>query len=740
MDYYLIIVFILFALAISDLIVGVANDAVNFLNSAIGSKVAPRYIIFIVASLGILAGALFSNGMMEVARNGIFQPHNFLFSEIMIIFMAVMFVDILLLDFFNTIGLPTSTTVSIVFELLGAAVAVALVKINTDPNALPLIEYINSAKALTIISGILISVIVAFTVGLIVQWISRLIFSFDYNKALKYFGSLWGGLAISGITYFILIKGIKGASFMSADTNQYIATHAGLIMGASFIFWTILMQLLNWIFKINVLKVIVLVGTFALAMAFAGNDLVNFIGVPLAGYESFKLSGGSQILMDGLNNKVQTPPVFLVIAGIIMVITLWMSKKARSVTETEINLSRQDEGMERFGSSKFSRLLVRKIVNGYGSAVKYVPAPILERVGKRFDQKVYIESQKKVQNPPMFDLVRASVNLTVASMLIAFATSLKLPLSTTYVTFMVAMGTSLADGAWGRDSAVYRITGVFTVIGGWFLTAFIAFTCAFLVALFINWLGVFAIVALIIISVIIVYRTTIKKHKTSNSVIEVDDDATTTEKVIEKCKKGVIDMLDNSMQAYKQTIEGLINDDRRVLRNIINDTDDMEERVKKIKSNIHKTITKINLNPVDTGQHYVQLVYKERDLVGCISQIVKPAYAHVDNNHKPINEKQALELTLLTKIIADFLDTVKKRVKINDYSNFDLVYEQQTEIVEKLQEIHKNQVRRIKNKEVGTKNSILYLNIIAESKNLIQHTVNILKSQRDFYNYSSMPK
>ncbi|MEE4256001.1 MAG: inorganic phosphate transporter, partial [Bacteroidales bacterium] len=479
--FYLVLVIVLFALAISDLIVGVSNDAVNFLNSAIGAKAAPFKIIMIVAALGVLVGATFSSGLMEVARKGIFHPGQFYFSEIMIIFLAVMITDVILLDTFNTFGLPTSTTVSIVFELLGGAVAISLIKIYGSMDTLSdMGKYINSSNALMIIFGILLSVAVAFTVGAVVQYLARLMFTFNYKKNLKYFGSLWGGIALTAITYFMIIKGAKGASFMNDDVKNFIEVNQWTIVAFSFVFWTILFQVLSMISKrINVLKIIVLVGTFALAMAFAGNDLVNFIGVPLAGYESFLAflkSPGTDpnaMFMTALSGKIKTDTWMLLVAGLIMVATLYKSKKARSVVTTSLDLSRQNEGSERFNSTLFSRVLVRHTMNVAKGINYMIPAGVRNAINNRFDiEKVKesnIEQQKK--DAVSFDMIRASVNLVVASILIAFGTSMKLPLSTTYVTFMVVMGTSLADGAWGRESAVYRVTGVISVIGGWFLTA-----------------------------------------------------------------------------------------------------------------------------------------------------------------------------------------------------------------------------------------------------------------------------
>src|SRR6056297_1522927 len=518
MDYiYLIFVIVLFALAISDLIVGVSNDAVNFLNSAIGAKAAPGYIIMIVASLGVLVGATFSSGMMEVARKGIFNPQMFNFAEIMTIFLAVMITDVILLDLFNTIGLPTSTTVSIVFELLGASVALAVVKVAMSDNSSQIGDYINSASALAIIGGILLSIVFAFLIGSVVQYVSRLIFSFRYRRNLKWAGSAFGGLAISAILYFIVIKGMKGATYIPEHILHYVKTHAFTIIGLSFVGWTFILQLFYLLFKTNAPRVVVIVGTFALAMAFAGNDLVNFIGVPLAGLASYKAwaaSGmeASEYMMGVLAQPVQSGTLILLGAGAIMIATLWTSSKAKSVVATSVDLSRQDEGDERFGATKFSQFMVRSSVNFSETLNRIVPKKVRVAVESRFQHP----NESEDPGNPAFDMIRAAVNLSVASILIAIATSLKLPLSTTYVTFMVAMGASLADRAWGRDSAVYRITGVFTVISGWFMTAIVAFSAAFLVALFLNYTSIVGIVIMVGIAAIFIIKTH-AAHKSSEA-------------------------------------------------------------------------------------------------------------------------------------------------------------------------------------------------------------------------------
>ncbi|MDX9817429.1 MAG: inorganic phosphate transporter, partial [Desulfococcus multivorans] len=518
MELYLFALIVLFAIAVADLIVGVSNDAVNFLNSSVGSRVAPRTTIMIIASLGILAGVTFSSGMMEVARKGIFHPQYFLMPELITIFIAVMITDILLLDLFNTFGMPTSTTVSIVFELLGAAIAVSIFKISQNGQALlSLGDYINTGKALAIISGILLSVGIAFVCGVAAQFTTRLIFTFDFAPRLRRYGGLWGGMALSMITYFILIKGAKGASFMTADAVAWINTHTWTILGAGFIFFTILFQVVILTTRINILKPIVLAGTFALAMAFAANDLVNFIGVPLAGFHAFTLAKATAAPlttpMAALQAKVHTSTLFLLGAGAIMVVTLWLSRKARTVTQTEIRLGRQEEGLERFDSSHLSRVMVRMVTGLFEGGRKLCPIAVRRWMRDRLDAEDYLPAPGYDGKTPEFDLLRASVNLMVASALISWATSMKLPLSTTYVTFMVAMGTSLADQAWGLESAVYRVTGVLAVIGGWFFTALMAFTVSLVFAFALAYLDGIALVGLLALVAFIIFRN-FKIHAT----------------------------------------------------------------------------------------------------------------------------------------------------------------------------------------------------------------------------------
>lgn len=737
---YLIIIIILFILAISDLIVGVANDAVNFLNSAIGSKAAPLGWILFVAALGIVIGATFSSGMMEVARKSIFYPGSFTFGNIMVIFLAVMMTDVILLDLFNTFGLPTSTTVSIVFELLGAAVGMAILRISQSETETiaNMAGYINSAKALAIISGILVSVVIAFSVGALVQYLSRIIFSFNYEKPLKYFGSLWGGLAIAAITYFILIKGAKGASFMHEDTVAWIKSHTMVILGFSLLGWTIIMQLLIWIFRLNILRLVVLVGTFALAMAFAGNDLVNFIGVPLAGFESFNIfnnAGGinpNSFMMSSLAGKIKTPTVYLLIAGLIMVITLWLSRKAKSVVKTTLNLSNQDETTERFESSVLARALVRQSIGINKTLRKILPNNFINAIDKRFDA-TYFQKVTKKQKGINFDLIRASVNLIVASILIALGTSLKLPLSTTYVTFMVAMGTSLADGAWDRESAVYRITGVVTVIGGWFFTALSAFTVSLLIALFIAWSFPYGIAIVAIIAVFVLYRTHVFHNKKSEEEAEIKSVETEDGNgIYEVCSNNVISILLATEKAYENTVVALKNEKRKKLKQTEKTVNKLNSEAKKLKKKIPSTIMKLSEEAFESGHYYVEVIDYMREAMHSLYYIVEPAYKHVDNNHKPFTGFQANSLIALSNQIQIYIDRIIKDIGKSNFTNEELILENSKTIVDLIMKDRKKQLKLIKKEPGSTRTNLLYLDILNETKNLVLLIVNTYKSFRDF--------
>ena len=746
MNFYLIVVVILFALAVSDLIVGVSNDAVNFLNSAVGSKAAPRWVIFFVASLGILLGVTFSSGMMEVARKGIFHPDQFYFAEIMIIFLAVMLTDIILLDFFNTLGLPTSIIVLIVFELLGSAVGVSLIKIgNSNETLLDLGKYINSDKAFVIIGGILMSVVIAFVLGALIQYIIRFFFSFNYKKPLKYLGSIAGSVAISAITYFIIIKGAKGASFITKETVQYLNENILIILSISFICWLIILQILTQLFKLDIPKFVVLVGTFALAMAFAGNDLVNFIGVPLAGLESFKAFAANpgmspdHFKMDILTQPVHTETYLLLIAGAVMIVTLITSRKARHVTETEVNLARQDTGDERFGSSGFARLIVRRTLSMNKNIERIMPNKINSIVRKRFEP-----AAEPINDNAAFDTIRAAVNLTVASIIISFATSLKLPLSTTYVTFMVAMGTSLSDRAWGRDSAVYRITGVLTVIGGWFFTALIAFTISVIISLLINFGGVVAITLLLLLAIFLIYRNHIRfRKKEKEKEIDEEESIELVSKIndiLEQSNKTIVKTIITVSKLYYLTIDGLFKGNRKQLKETNYEVVKFDKKAKRLKANLYEIIKQLQEDSIETGHYYVQVMDYLREIAHSMSFISEPVLEHVDNNHSALLPEQVKDLSKLNDEIADYLNLVLNRVKEANYEEFDEVIEKQAFLLNELDEVRINQFKRIKKGEVNTRNSMLYLGILIETKNLLLYIVNLLKSERDFVLFTKQEK
>ncbi|MBN2522572.1 MAG: inorganic phosphate transporter [Bacteroidales bacterium] len=739
---FLIIVIVLFVLAISDLIIGVSNDAVNFLNSAIGAKTAPLHIILIVAGAGVLIGATFSSGMMEVARKGIFFPGAFSFTNIMIIFLAVMLTDVILLDLFNTFGLPTSTTVSIVFELLGAAVGMSILIITRKGQELSAMSgYINSGKALAIIFGILLSVVIAFTVGAFVQYISRLIFTFNYEKTIKYFGAIWGGIAITAITYFILIKGAKGASFMTDEYLAWIKTHTLIILGSSLLIWTIILQLLFWAFRFNILKFIVLTGTFALAMAFAGNDLVNFIGVPLAGFESFRIffkaegTNPDGFLMSSLAGQVETPTLLLLIAGLIMVITLWLSRKARSVVKTTLNLSDQYQVNERFESSFLARSLVRQALTINKGVQKIIPGSFAKKIEKRFDTSYFKKQVKK--NPGIsFDLIRASVNLVVASILIAFATSLKLPLSTTYVTFMVAMGSSLADGAWGRESAVYRITGVVTVVGGWFFTALSAFTISLLIALVLKWTHFYGLIVLIPLAIMLIVKShLVHSKKTASEVKETEKSRISSldgDSVYDNCSENVSNMLMAAAKILDRSVEFLIKEKRKKLKENVKSVKQLNKEAKALKKEIPNTLQKLTEESFESSHNYIEIIDYLREMMHSLSFIVNPCYEHVDNNHAPLTKFQTERLTEMIKDITEYTTEVVGLISNSEYKNAEKLINKALSLNEKITQIRKKQLKLIKKEPGSTRTNMLFMDILNEVKNTILYINNIFKSFRDF--------
>ncbi len=731
---YLIIVIILLGLAALDLVVGVANDAVNFLNSSIGSKVAPLWVILTVASVGVMIGTMFSSGMMEIARSGVFYPEKFTFPAIMMLFLAVMLTDIILLDLFNTFGLPTSTTVSLVFELLGAAVAVAFFSVWTSGSGEHIGEFINSGKALAIIGGIFISIAIAFLAGSIIMYISRLIFSFNYNKTFKYLGAVWGGIALTAITYFAIFKGLKGSVLVSADMLHYLERNMATALLYTFVSWTLFMGILQHFFRVKILKVIVLTGTAALAMAFAGNDLVNFIGVFMAGYDSFNIAqevaatGGdiSQLHMGRLSEPVVANIWWLLGAGVIMVLALWFSKKSRSVTETEVNLARKGDGVERFSSSPLSRSMVRSSLNLSKSIDKIMPVSVKEFIDRQFEPV-------ELENRASFDLIRASVNLTIAALLISLGTSLKLPLSTTYVTFMVAMGSSLADRAWGRESAVYRINGVLTVVAGWLLTALIAFSVSMLVGLFLMWGGKIAIVVMVLLVGFILFKSG-RLHSRRKSKEELHQQILSSEQqLVASCDNEVHLMLDKTLFIYKSVVEGMRDEDRKVVKKAMGEAYELYEKFKdKRDYEVVPTLETIQMNALELEQEYVQLVGFSYEITKSLKAVTEATFRHIDNNHSAFSREQIEDLIIIYKILSDAFAAYKKMEKSGDYSQFALIVNMRETILDLNPKLTKRQIKRVKAGESTTRSSILFLNLVNESKIITLQSSNLMKSHRNF--------
>jgi phosphate/sulfate permease len=733
-------IFILFGLAISDLIVGVSNDAVNFLNSSVGSRVAPRRVIMIVASLGILAGVTFSSGMMEVARKGIFHPQFFTMPELMMIFLAVMLTDIILLDLFNTFGLPTSTTVSIVFELLGAAVAVSMLKLYQAGSSISGVgNYINTGKAMTIIFGILLSVAVAFGVGAIVQFLSRILFTFDYEKRLRRYGALWGGLALASITYFILIKGSKGASFITDETLAWIQGNTGLILLMSFGFSAIFLQALLIFTRVHILKVVVLAGTFALAMAFAANDLVNFIGVPLAGLSAYTVAGGSGDFlgqtMEALRAPVRANTLFLLVAGGIMVATLWISRKSRSVTKTVLSLGRQEEGYERFESTLLSQTIVRIVAALFANVRRIVPGRLREAVNRRLDRSQYRPVPEADGSVPSFDLLRAAVDLMVASALIAWATSLKLPLSTTYVTFMVAMGTSLSDQAWGRDSAVYRVTGVLTVIGGWFFTATMAFTVSLLIAVALYFGGAPVVVAILALAVVLVVRTHLLHRGRAQAeeaaevfnLRKISDSPAAVRVTFEHA--GIF--LQEVSRVLTAGFDGLVASDRQKLKSARAGQRRIQIWSNIIVANIFKVLRLLQWEDVKNTQHYAQTISTLQEISESTRDIVMRSNFHVANNHSRLLDAQVAELRQIRQGVLEILDQASKTLLEKEHPDPETIKSSARDVRKLTHEFDQNQIMRIQNNSSKTRLSILFYAFMWDSLKIAEQTTHLLTVFQD---------
>jgi phosphate/sulfate permease len=758
MDIYLIMIIALGLLAVGDLVVGVSNDAVNFLNSALGSKAISVRNIMILASLGVAVGAVFSSGMMEVARKGIFNPDMFFFSEIMIIFMAVMITDILLLDFFNTLGMPTSTTVSIVFELLGAAVAVSLIKIfATGGDTSMLAEYINVAKATQIIGGILLSVFVAFSVGALVQYISRLMLSYNYEKKANWVGSLFGGVALTSITYFILMKGIKGTAYAKQSFDilngstiaNFMETQVVFIALTSFILLSIFSYVLISFLKINIYKIIIGVGTFSLALAFAGNDLVNFIGVPIAAwqsYEAWSVSGiqATEFSMEVLATKVPTPTILLFIAGMVMVLTLWISSKAKKVTKTEIDLARQQDTKERFKPNFISRGLVRLSINLSNITSRLLPQSSKDIIESRFERPAIKLSSNKSIELPAFDMIRAAVNMMVAAILISIATSFKLPLSTTYVTFMVAMGTSLADRAWGSESAVYRVAGVLNVIGGWFFTAFIAFIGCGLIAFLINLGGPSAIAILLFLALIILARNYIS-HRKETAQIKNEDALSTAES--SSIQGLIIESSSNVSKASKKvkkiftaSINGLATQDLKALKKNKKEVKSLAEEIDDLRNDLFYFIKNLDESTIKGASNfYINVLGSLQDISESLQYISKVTFKHINNNHKALTFNQIRELKEISLELETLFERIKFAFSKNNYKEISSILDSKNQLLKSVREKINNQISRTKSEESSPKNTTLYFSILTESKDLIKATMAMLELYNEQYDSNVEP-
>ena len=745
---YLLILIAITVLAVADIIVGVSNDAINFLNSAIGSKALSLRTIMIVASLGIFIGAVFSSGMMEVARKGIFVPAQFEFGEIMLIFMAVMITDILLLDFFNTLGLPTSTTVSIVFNLLGAAVVMSLIKISHSESETiaDLGNYINTAKAIEIITGILLSVVIAFSVGAFVQWVSRLIFTFNYEKRIKNFGVLFGGVALTAITYFIFLKGLKGTPYYKELKSILDGNEIYIIIG-SFVFWTLFSFIFEKLTKKTVLLVVIAIGTFGLALAFSGNDLVNFIGVPMAAYHSYEawIAGGmdSTMSMAVLEKKVPAEPVLLFIAGTIMVLTLWFSKKAKTVAETEISLSRQGETHEKFEPNRISRAIVKVTsqLSSYFSAI--VPSSISESLSKSFEKPNFTMTKNQSIEAPAFDMIRASVNLMVAGVLIAIATSMKLPLSTTYVTFMVAMGTSLADRAWGRESAVYRVAGVLNVIGGWFGTAIGAFIAAGIVVFLINFNAIVIIPILLLLTVILLYRN-YKFHKTK-STKTIDEDSlseaegSSVQGVIHESAKNISKVVKRTNKIYSNTIDGLAKQELSLLKKSKNQVVKLSDEIDDLRDNITYFIKNLDASSLQASGFYINILGYLQDMSQSLEYISKISYRHINNNHKQLKSGQIKELKEIVDKLEVLFSDIEKAFKSESFEEIGVILNEKKMVYNLLNEKIEKQIERTRSEESSPKNTTLHFGLLLETKDLVDATMNLLEEYHNSFDSSIEP-
>ena len=730
-ELYTVVLAVLAILAISGLYVGVTNDAVNFLNAAIGSKVAKMKTILLVASVGIILGVLTSSGMMEVARSGMFNPGLFTFHEIMMLYVSVMFANVILLDIYNSLGLPTSTTVALVFSLLGAAIAVSLFKISNDASLTlsSLGGFINTTRAMGVISAILLSVLIAFVFGTLVMWISRFVFSFRYLTIFRRWGALWCGASFTAIAYFAVFKALKG---VLAGTAAYAWISDNLLLAVilCWIFCSVVLAFLQ-LFHVNILRINILTGTFALALAFAGNDLVNFIGVPIAGLDAYNIAkeaGSTTILMEGLNQNLPAQFIWMLLSGVIMVLTLWTSTKSMHVSQTEISLAGQGDDMVTGDqdSNVFSRSIVRASINISNFFDKITPEPVKEYVGKRFE---YEDVEK---NGAPYDKIRAVVNLTTAALLISVGTSLKLPLSTTYVCFMVAMGSSLADKAWGRESAVYRITGVMTVVMGWFVTGIGAFIIAIVVGLLLIWGGTPAFIVVTIACAYMLIKSNFKSSKKSDSMPEAVTENSQVDNVIGE----VCSMMKVSTQIYDRTLVAVLKEDRKALKELVRESKEMYDESHKIKYSLMPALRKMKGSGLELSLYYIQVVDYLNEMAKALVHITKPAFEHIDNNHKGLSQEQTDDLMHINDDVAEIYGNINRMITTNDFSDIDTVLTMRDALFERIALTTKSELKRINAGEGNTKASMFYLTVMSETKAMVLQARNLLKAQRYFLEHA----
>ena len=748
--FYFAIICILFIFAVIDLNVGVSNDAVNFLNSAVGAKAASLKTILIVAAIGIFIGASTSSGMMDIARHGMFQPEHFYFRQLMCVFLAVTVTDVVLLDIFNSLGMPTSTTVSMVFELLGASFAISLIKMNSGEaleGVTTLGDLLNTGKALEVIAGIFLSVAIAFFFGIIVQWIARLIFTYNYKKGLTSKIGIFGGVAVTSILYFMLFKGMKNAAFMTPDVKAYLNENTLMLLGIIFVVSTVLMQLLHAL-KVNIFKVIIMIGTFALAMAFAGNDLVNFIGVTMAALDSvlhfFKEGLAAGFTPDTykvgfLNDPATTSIWFLIGAGAIMVFALCTSKKAHEVLKTSINLSRQDEGDEMFGSSSLARKLVRMGMGFVNGLNNITPSNVKKWVNGRFNQ-----SEVTIDEGAAFDLVRASVNLVLAGLLLALGTSLKLPLSTTYVTFMVGMGSSLADHAWGRESAVFRITGVISVIGGWFLTAGAAFILAGIVASIMYFGGPIAMVVMAGLALFLLIRSHLSYKNKKNDdvrdekmdiVLNSEDPQEVWAALSSHSADTLCHALDYAVDTYDNVINAFAKEDVRKLRTALASIVEEKAWLKKMRRKETLGFRRIDKGlAIEKNTWYYLSSNNAQQILNTLTRITNPMKEHTDNNFRPLPVQYLEEFAPYRTRLIEVFRGISEIIRTGDFTNAEKVSAEGKWLKKEISNLRRMQTHRLQQEDADKiKVAFVYLNLIQESHELLSEVRNVLRGCEKYF-------